>query len=70
MRVALHPDGGRIVSASNDYTVRLWDTNSGAEIMKIPMGAQVYLARFAPDGATLVAAPMDGTIRLLRAGSR
>src|ERR1700683_2137538 len=30
--VAVSPDGGRMVSGSNDMTVHLWDTSSGDEV--------------------------------------
>ena len=33
--VSFSPDGSRIVSGSDDKTVRVWDSHTGAELMKL-----------------------------------
>ncbi|ETO35197.1 WD repeat-containing protein, partial [Reticulomyxa filosa] len=58
-------DGRKIVSASYDHTVRLWDVISEKQI-QIFRGHtdRVFAARFSPDGNTIVSCSGDGTIRL------
>ncbi|EKU96985.1 hypothetical protein Lepto7375DRAFT_0917 [Leptolyngbya sp. PCC 7375] len=63
--VAISPDGQRIVSGSNDNTVRLWDL-SGA-----PIGApfqdhtdSVLSVAYSPDGTTLASGSADNSVRI------
>lgn len=39
MGVALTPDGRRAVSASEDSTLRVWDLESGKEVLRMDGGA-------------------------------
>ena len=52
---AFSPDGARIVSGSDDGTVRVWDAASGAELLVL-RGHEglVVPAAFSPDGARIV----------------
>jgi WD40 repeat protein len=61
------PDGKRLASGSTDPTVRIWDFETGAEVLNIPFPVQIYLVRFSPDGRRLAAAPMNGTVVILAA---
>ena len=59
------PDGKSIVSASYDYTARVWDAQSGAERAVLKgHTSYVFSASFSPDGKSIVAASEDGTARV------
>jgi WD40 repeat protein len=59
---AFSTDGSRIVSASLDGTVRVWDAVTGLELMVLPgHGAS---ASFSSDGSRIVSASFDGTARI------
>ncbi|KAG6325788.1 hypothetical protein ID866_13301, partial [Astraeus odoratus] len=51
--VAFSPDGTRIVSSSDDQTVRVWDAEKG-----------VMSVAFSPDGARIVSGSDDQTVRM------
>lgn len=57
------PDGKRIVSASYDATVRLWNADgTGEPIVLRASDAPVNSASWSPDGKRIVAASDDKTI--------
>ena len=62
---AFSPDGGRIVTASEDKTARLCDGATG-ETIAVLRGhdREVLSAAFSPDGARVVTASEDKTARL------
>lgn len=62
---AFSPHGSRIVTASEDRTVRVWDATNG-QTMKVLRGhtGWVSSAAFSPDGARIVTASSDGTVRV------
>jgi WD40 repeat protein len=60
------PDGRRIVSASDDDTIRIWNSETG-KMMTGPLKGHtksVYSAVFSPDGRLIVSASFDKTIRV------
>jgi WD40 repeat protein len=61
--VAVSPDGGKIVSGSDDKTVKVWDLGTGA-CMRTLTGhtAEVHSVAASPDGDHPVSASADKTI--------
>jgi hypothetical protein len=63
--VTFSPDGRCLASAGVDRTVRLWDAETGQEVLTLTGHADAaYCAVFSPDGGWLASASEDGTIKL------
>jgi WD40 repeat protein len=63
--IAFSPDGWQLVSASDDGTVRLWDTATGATLQTLEgHRALVCPIAFSPDGKQLASTSDDKTVRL------
>lgn len=63
--LAFSPDGKRIVSASDNKTVYIWDVETLKEIRKLEGHTdRVDSAAFSPDGKQIVTASWDGTVRI------
>jgi WD40 repeat protein len=63
--VSFHPDGKKFVAASNDGTVRFYNTRGPSKHAVITGHEDaVTVAEFSPDGNTLLTASLDGTLRL------
>ncbi len=64
--VSLSPDGSRVLSASSDFTVRMWNTQTGAPI-GIPLEGHegnVNCVSFSPCGQLAVTGSNDKTLKL------
>jgi WD40 repeat protein/predicted Ser/Thr protein kinase len=63
--IAFHPDSSRIVSASNDRTVRLWEVATG-RCVRVFEGHtdEVFAVAFHPDGTRIASAGRDRAIWL------
>ena len=63
--VAFSPDGTKIVSGSQDKTIKLWDTSTGVVIKTLEGHSNaVRSVAFSPDGTKIVSGSWDKTIKL------
>ncbi len=63
--VAISPDGRRIATASFDNTARLWDAETGQELMKLgDHGGHFIQIAFSADGSRVATASYDKTARI------
>ena len=64
--MAFSPDGTRIVSGSDDSTVRVWDAATGRPVGQPLNGhtGSVTSVAFSPDGKRIVSGSEDKTVRV------
>ncbi|HEY0753028.1 MAG TPA: NB-ARC domain-containing protein [Ktedonobacteraceae bacterium] len=64
------PDGSRIVSASNDGTLKVWDAASGEERLTLRGHSSVVIGcGYSADGSRIVSASEDNTLKVWDAAS-
>jgi WD40 repeat protein/tetratricopeptide (TPR) repeat protein len=68
-RVFFSPDGKRVVSGGRDHNIKIWDSETGAELMTIHGHQLGVTAWFSPDGKRIVSSSNDDTIRVWDAAS-
>ena len=62
---AYSPDGARIVTASNDKTAKVWDAQTGTELMALKgHDGPVRSAAYSPDGQRIVTGGRDGIVQI------
>jgi len=62
---AYSPDGKRIVSASFDKSLRIWEAVSGQELLTLKgHTGPVNRVAYSSDGNHIVSSGLDGTIRI------
>jgi hypothetical protein len=68
--VAFSPDGRRIVSGSNDSTLKVWDTVTGQNLLSLEgHTSNVLSVVFSPDGRRIVSGSHDETVKVWDAGN-
>ncbi|MHC5108844.1 MAG: WD40 repeat domain-containing protein [Planctomycetota bacterium] len=67
--VAYSCEGDRIVSASFDGTLKIWDTNTGQLALTLHgHEGPVFSVAFTPDGRRIVSGSADMTVKFWRGG--
>jgi WD40 repeat protein len=65
LSVAYSPDGTKIISGSEDNTIKIWDANTG-ECLKTLEGHSGWVrsVAFSPDGTKIISGSFDDTIKI------
>ena len=63
--VAYSPDGTKIISGSDDYTIKIWDANTG-QCLKTLEGHSLFVnsVAYSPDGTKIISGSDDNTIKI------
>ncbi|ETO29106.1 NB-ARC domain-containing protein, partial [Reticulomyxa filosa] len=63
--IGVSPDCSKIVSCSNDKTIRIWDLSSGRQLQALEGHKEgIHAAQFSPDGSKIVSGSSDQTIQI------
>ena len=57
-------DGSLVLTSGGDGSARIWNVETGAELLKLDHGRHVLRGRFSPDGSRVLTACAGGAIRL------
>lgn len=62
--VDISPDNRRIASGGSDGFLRIWDTESGSELLALPVGSDVLAVRWSHDSTCVATLEAGGDVRL------
>ena len=63
--VAYSPDGTKIISGSDDETIKIWDTNKGDHLQTLRGHADyVNSVAYSPDGTKIISGSLDKTVKI------
>jgi WD40 repeat protein/serine/threonine protein kinase len=62
--VSFSPDGIKILTGSDDRTARVWDANTGQQLLMVHHAARIPCAAFSPDGKKFITTSLDKTARV------
>jgi hypothetical protein len=62
--VAFSPDGSRIASGSKDKTIKVWDSETGKQMLTLKGHGEVESVVFSPDGKRIVSGSLDKTLKV------
>ena len=65
LSVAYSPDGTKIISGSDDATIKIWEANTG-QCLKTLKGhiEPVWSVAYSPDGTKIISGSYDKTIKI------
>ncbi|KAB8331286.1 hypothetical protein SD80_026025, partial [Scytonema tolypothrichoides VB-61278] len=64
--VIVTPDGKRVISASDDSTLKVWDLADGKVVTNFTADSPLWCCAVAPDGMTITAGDTSGQIHFLQ----
>ena len=63
--LSFSPDGGRLASAGFDAKIKIWDTESGLELLTLNGHTSwIWKMQFSPDGRRILSCGRDKTLRI------
>jgi WD40 repeat protein len=65
LNVAFSPDSRTLATGGAEYTVKIWEVQTGRELARLPgHGGDVYTVAFSPDGRWIASAGEDSTVKV------